>query len=147
MRIAPIRTKPFVGINCTVLPESLLESELFGHEKGAFTARSKENRKIRDCPTRDDLPDEIATSRPLSEKLLRFFKNGNLSESEGTRSSMSKGGSYGNKQISNMMEGRGSSGKIVPTRFNVVPIHLPHAATEKRVPLLANYFLSRYNIN
>jgi two-component system NtrC family response regulator len=69
---------PFVGINCGAIPESLLESELFGHEKGAFTGAVKERKGIFELANNGTLfLDEIGEAPPLIQvKLLRVIETG-----------------------------------------------------------------------
>lgn len=71
------RTKPFLAINCAAMPETLLESELFGHEKGAFTdAHQRRIGKFEHCNGGTILLDEIGEmSLPSQSKLLRVLEN------------------------------------------------------------------------
>ena len=75
--MGPRAEKPFVSINCAALPENLIEAELFGHEKGAFTdARTARAGHIELAHTGTLFLDEIATlSLPLQSKLLRVLEN------------------------------------------------------------------------
>ncbi len=70
-------TKPFLAINCAAIPETLLESELFGHEKGAFTdAHQRRIGKFEHCNGGTILLDEIGEiSLPSQSKLLRVLEN------------------------------------------------------------------------
>jgi len=75
-RLSPRRDKPFVGINCSAVPESLMESELFGHEKGAFTGAASRRAGCFELAEGGTLLlDEIAEMPPfLQAKLLRVIE-------------------------------------------------------------------------
>jgi len=73
--LSPRRNRPFIAINCGAIPDTLLESELFGHEKGAFTGAIKQTiGKIESAHTGTLFLDEIGDlPQPLQVKLLRFL--------------------------------------------------------------------------
>jgi DNA-binding NtrC family response regulator len=143
------RNKSFVAVNCAALPEGLLESELFGHEKGAFTgAVSKKLGKFELAMGGTILLDEISEMNiQLQAKLLRV-----LQESEVDRVGRRRPVSIDTRVISTTNQ---DIGMAIQTekfradlyyRLNVVPITLPPLRDRKDdIPLLADYFIKKYN--
>ncbi len=81
------RDAHYVRINCAAIPETLLESELFGHEKGAFTGAIKQKLgRVEEADGGTIFLDEIADmSKPLQAKLLRFLEDGTFTRVGGTQ--------------------------------------------------------------
>ena len=81
------RAEEYVRINCAAIPETLLESELFGHEKGAFTGALRQKLgRVEEADEGTIFLDEIADmSRPLQAKLLRFLEDGTFTRVGGTQ--------------------------------------------------------------
>jgi DNA-binding NtrC family response regulator len=84
--LSPRRQANYIRINCAAIPEALLESELFGHEKGAFTGAIKQKPgRVEEADGGTIFLDEIGDmSRPLQAKLLRFLEDGSFSRVGGT---------------------------------------------------------------
>jgi DNA-binding NtrC family response regulator len=80
-------TGNYIRINCAAIPETLLESELFGHEKGAFTGAIKQKSgRVEEADGGTIFLDEIADmSKPLQAKLLRFLEDGSFTRVGGTQ--------------------------------------------------------------
>jgi DNA-binding NtrC family response regulator len=81
------RNAQYIRINCAAIPETLLESELFGHEKGAFTGAIKQKPgRVEEADGGTIFLDEIADmSKPLQAKLLRFLEDGSFTRVGGTQ--------------------------------------------------------------
>lgn len=147
---SPRRKNPFVAVSCAALPETLLESELFGHEKGAFTGAisSKKGRfELADQGT--IFLDEIAeVSLKMQVKLLRVLEEKEFSRIGGTRPIKVDVRiiSATNKNLKKLVEEEKFREDLY-YRLNVVSIKLPplRERTED-IPLLAEHFLEKYRI-
>ena len=145
---SPRRDKPFIAVNCSALAESLLESELFGHEKGAFTgavARKKGRFELADTGTL--FLDEIGElSQNLQVKLLRVLQEKTFELVGGTRpiSSDIRVIAATNKNLKDeMLAGRFREDLFY--RLNVVRIVLPPLIQRKEdIRMLVNHFIDKY---
>ncbi len=144
---SPQKDKPFIAINCAAIPDTLLESELFGYEKGAFTnalARKIGRFELADRGTL--FLDEIAElSLNTQVKILRF-----LQERELTRIGGSKTIKVDTRLITatnKSLERALAEGKLREDfyyRINIIPIVIPPLRERKEdIPLLANHFIGK----
>jgi two-component system NtrC family response regulator len=141
--------KPFVAINCASIPENLLESELFGHEKGAFTGAIKQTLgKVEMANDGTLFLDEIG-DLPLSlqAKLLRFLQEKKI-ERIGGRQTISvnvRVVSATNRDLQKMIKDGGYREDLY-YRLNELSIDIPPLRMRQGdILLLANYFLGRFN--
>ena len=140
--------KPFVKLNCAAIPKDLVESELFGHEKGSFTGAVAARRgKLEQADGGTLFLDEIGDlSVDAQAKLLRAIETGEVERVGGTRTQIVDVRLLAatNKDLQKeVAEGRFREDLFF--RLNVVPIHVP--ALRERVediPLLASHYLSRF---
>ena len=143
------KSKPLIKVNCAALPESLVESELFGHEKGAFTGA------IRKKPGRFELAhegtlflDEIGDLPPPTQiKLLRVLQDGNLERVGGTVTIKVdvRVIAATNKKLFEDVK-KEVFREDLYYRLNVIPLFLPPLSERSGdIPLLVDYFLGRYN--
>ncbi len=142
-------TQPFSAINCGAIPENLLESELFGHKKGAFTGAIYDRRGIfEEADGGTILLDEIGElPHPLQVKLLRVLQEGEIRRVGEDRcltidvriiAATAKDLSQEAKQ--------GAFREDLFYRLNVLPIHIPPLRERREdIPLLVTYFLQKYN--
>lgn len=143
------KSGPFVGINCAALPEGLLESELFGHEKGAFTGAIM--RKIGKFELADKgtiLLDEISEMPiQLQAKLLRVLQESEIDRVGG------KGPvridvrviATTNRDIQDMVSD-GLFREDLFYRLNVIPLKLPALRDRKEdIPVLGDFFMKKYS--
>ncbi len=141
--------KPFLAINCAAIPEQLLESELFGYEKGAFTgADFKRIGKFEQCSGGTVFLDEIG-DMPLSlqAKLLRVLQDGLFQRLGGTENIKSdiRIITATNKNLEEMVK-RGTFREDLYYRINVVTINVPPLRERKEdIKELVHYFIQKYN--
>jgi len=142
-------SRPFIPVNCAALPDSLLESELFGYEKGAFTdARARKRGKIALAEGGTLFLDEIGDmSLEFQAKLLRFLQDHKyepLGAQESIHSDVRVIAAT-NKDLNEMVVS-GSFREDLYYRINVVPIHLPPLRLRMEdIPLLIDHFITRFN--
>ena len=139
---------PFIAINCAAIPVTLLESELFGHERGAFTgafARREGRFKMADGGTL--FLDEVAELDPMVQaKLLRVLQEGEFERLGGTQTIKTdvRVIASTNKPLGEMVRAMKFREDLY-YRLNVISLHLP-ALRERLddIPLLAHHFLQRF---
>jgi two-component system, NtrC family, response regulator len=147
--LSPRANQPFVAINCGAIPETLLESELFGHERGAFTGAVKQNiGKIESASHGTLFLDEIGDlPLALQVKLLRFLQEQTI-ERIGGRAPIAidvRVVSATNAALEERVE-HGSFRSDLFYRLNAVSVRIPPLRERPGdALLLARYFLNRFN--
>jgi DNA-binding NtrC family response regulator len=140
---------PFICVNCAAIPEPLFESELFGHEKGAFTgAIATKKGKFELANSGTLFLDEIG-ELPLNMqvKLLRAIQEKSIERVGGTQSIKLdiRIVAATNVNIESMVNDKSFRSDLF-YRLNVFPIHLPPLRKRRNdIPILVNYFLNKYN--
>jgi len=139
---------PFSAINCASIPENLLESELFGYHKGAFTGAVTDKKGILEESNNGTVFfDEISEmSLPLQAKILRFTQSGEIFPIGGAKSKVVNVRIIAatNKNIEELVE-QGKFRKDLFFRLNIFNIHLPPLRERKEdIPLLIEHFLKIY---
>jgi DNA-binding NtrC family response regulator len=141
------KEQPFVVLNCASMQETLLESELFGHEKGAFTDASKEKQGLVEIANGGTLfLDEIGEISPVIQpKLLRFVQSGEYRRLGGTRTLQSDVRilSATNRNLKEEVR-QGRFREDLLYRMNVFTLELPPLRDRKEdIPFLVDNFLHR----
>jgi len=144
---SPRRAQAFVPVNCAALPESVLESELFGHEKGAFTGavKAREGRFV-EASHGTLFLDEIAEiALPVQVKLLRALQEGEVEPVGGRRTSVDfRLVCATNRELTEEVR-QGHFREDLFYRINVIPIRIPPLRDRSEdIPLLAGHFLRMY---
>ncbi|MBI2879331.1 MAG: sigma-54-dependent Fis family transcriptional regulator [Candidatus Rokubacteria bacterium] len=148
-RQGPRRDKPFVPVNPAAIPESLTESELFGHERGAFTgAYQRKLGKFELAHGGTLFLDEIATLKPeLQAKLLRVLQEREIERVGGTRSIKVDVRIIAATNVDlKKAVGHQTFREDLYYRLHVVPITVPLLRERREdIPLLVNHFIRRYS--
>lgn len=144
--LSPRKDRPFVVVDCGSLPETLLESELFGHVKGAFTGAVTNKRGLFDEADGGTIfLDEIADTTPTFQaKLLRVLQEGEIKPVGGTRTIKihARVISASNKDLAELVKAK-TFRQDLYYRLAVLPLYVP-ALRERRddIPLLARHFVA-----
>ena len=143
------KDKPFISVNCGAIPENLLESELFGHVRGAFTgATTSRPGKFEIADGGTIFLDEIGDmSSDLQVKLLRILEDrefepvgGSITKKVDVRIIAAT-----HRDLDDLVQ-KGAFREDLFYRIYVVPVHLPPLRDRKSdIPLLLSYFLCRFN--
>ena len=141
--------KPFVAVNCAALAESLLESELFGHERGAFTgALNQRKGRLEVADGGTIFLDEIAElSAALQTKLLRVLQEREFERVGGTRTIKADIRVIAaTNQLLDVAIAKGTFRQDLFFRLNVVELRMPTLRERPEdIPMLANYFAAKYS--
>lgn len=145
---SPRREKNFIKVNCAALPEALLESELFGHEKGAFTgAVAKKKGRFVLADQGSVFLDEIAEmALPTQAKILRVLQEQEFEPVGGTQTIKvnTRVITATNRVLKDEVE-RGAFREDLYYRLNVVELNMPPLRERgEDIPLLADHFLKKY---
>lgn len=141
------RKKPFIEVNCAAIPSELIESELFGHEKGSFTSAYKQKvGKFEQASDGTLFLDEIGDmSLSAQAKVLRALQENKITRVGGNKSINVNPRIIAatNKTLKKEIES-GNFREDLFHRLNVIPIHVPSLDDRKDdIPLLCKHFLSR----
>jgi transcriptional regulator with PAS, ATPase and Fis domain len=143
------KDKPIVEINCAAIPDTLLESELFGYMGGSFTGANKEGKvgKAERANGGTLFLDEIGDmSIPMQSKLLKLIEEGNIDRIGDTKQTHVdiRFITATNRDLRSMMK-NGNFREDLYYRLNVIPIYLPPLRERREdVPLLIDFFINKY---
>ena len=143
------RTGPYIRVNCTAIPETLIESELFGHEKGAFSGAIRQHRgRFEQADGGTILLDEIGEiDLHMQVKLLRVLQNGELQRvgGSGTIHVDTRVVAATNRDLAAEVQA-GRFREDLYYRLAVLPLHVPALKDRAHdVPLLVEHFVQRYS--
>jgi len=146
---SPRSNKPFVAINCSAIPDTLLESELFGYVKGAFTGANKDKKGLFEEANGGTLfLDEVGDLPvPLQVKLLRVIQEEEIRR-VGSSQTQKVDVRLITATLKNLSEEikKGSFREDLYYRLNVLPIHIPPLRERKEdISLLVDHFLCRFS--
>src|SRR3989441_11194859 len=142
-------SRPFVAVNCAALPEPLLESEMFGHRKGAFTGAVRDKPGLLETANGGTLllDELIEMSKPIQAKLLRVIQDG-VVRRVGSETTDGVVNVRVIAATNNNPEEAVSAGRLredLYFRLHVVPIQVPALRQRPEdIPILANHFLTHY---
>ncbi|MBI2223331.1 MAG: sigma-54-dependent Fis family transcriptional regulator [Acidobacteria bacterium] len=142
------RDRPFVALNCGALPETLLESELFGHVRGAFTGADANKKGLIEVAEKGTIfLDEIGEMSPMVQvKLLRVLQERKFRRLGGTEEIEAdiRIIAATNRDLSKLVA-EGKFREDLFYRINVIPVRLPPLRDRlEDIPLLAEHFLAKY---
>lgn len=150
-RSSPRRDGPFVAVNCAALPETLLESELFGHEKGAFTgAMAQRKGRFEQAAKGTIFLDEIGEISPTTQKkLLRVLQERTFERVGGNAPIKADVRIITATNRDLLEESRnGTFREDLYYRLNVVNIHMPPLRDRQDdIPLLVDHFLHKHRFS
>src|SRR6185295_15902081 len=141
--------RPLVAINCAALPETLLESEMFGHQKGAFTGAMRDKPGLLEIANGGTmfLDEVLEMSKPIQAKLLRVIQDGVVRRvgSENTEAVVNCRFICATNVDPKKAIESGVLRQDLFYRLYVVPLHLPPLRERQEdIPLLANHFLAHH---
>ncbi len=145
---SPRASRAFIAINCTAMPETLLESELFGHVKGAFTGAVAQKKGLFEAANGGTLfLDEIGDlPQTIQAKLLRVLQEGEIRRVGSNETSQVDVRVVAATHVD--LDAARRDGRFREDlfyRLNVIPMHLPSVAERREdIPLLAHHFLRRF---
>ncbi len=143
------KDKPFIDVNCAAIPEELIESELFGHEKGSFTGATEQKKGKFDLANKGTLfLDEIGDmSLKTQAKILRILQEQKFERVGGTEviEVDVRVIAATNKNLEEEIK-KGNFREDLYYRLNVVPIYVPPLRERREdIPVLAKYFLNKFS--
>jgi DNA-binding NtrC family response regulator len=144
-------SRPFIAVNCAALPEGLLESEMFGHRKGAFTGAVRDKPGLLEAAHGGTLflDELIEMPKPIQAKLLRVIQDGVVrrvgSETTDAVVNVRFIAAAATNEDPEAAVTAGQMREDLYYRLRVVPIHVPPLRERPEdIPLLADYFLSTF---